>query len=108
MVRFSPLILLLLFGCAGQKSAPPPGLLPPERFARVYADLLLAGVPGDSAMMDTTLRRRTIDSLLLRRGVSRTSFDSSVAWYNADVSRWREVMDSVTRALNAPSGEALP
>lgn len=99
------LLLAVLFlsssGCSRQSDVPPPGILHPAPFARVYADLLGAGIPGEGAPSDSSARRSRIDSLLAAHDVSRAQFDSSVAWYNADVQRWREVMDSTTRLLES-------
>ncbi len=99
--RIPLLLLLLLFGlsCSDRKPNPPPGVLPPEQFARLYADLLRQGVQTPASARDTLQERREVDSILALHGTSREAVQASVQWYNRDYETWKTISDSVTASL---------
>jgi len=98
--RTAPLILLILLSsCEARRTAPPPGVIPPEDFAALYVDLLKLGVRTPSAPADTLSSHRRVDSLLQVHNATRELVTKSVGWYNQDVAQWRLIMDSVTTRL---------
>ncbi len=96
------LFLFLAFSCSGKEPAPPPGVIAPDRFADLYADLLRNDLPGFAPPGDTLRARGRVDSLLRAYDTTREQVQASVAWYNQDVTRWKLIMDSVTARLERP------
>jgi hypothetical protein len=101
MKRRSALLLLCVaFSCSGKEPAPPQGVIPPDRFADLYTDLLRNDSPGSVPPGDTLRVRQGIDSLLRVYATTREGVRTSVSWYNQDVVRWRLIMDSVNARLD--------
>lgn len=94
--------LLLAFSCSGREPAPPPSVLPPERFAALYADLLKQGARTSTPAQDTLLQTRGVDSILRVHGTTRDAVIASADWYNRDVEIWKVISDSITAALERP------
>ncbi len=96
-ILFIPLLLGL--SCSGRAPAPPPSVLPPERFAALYADLLKQGARTPSPARDTVAQRRDVDSVLQVHGTTRDGVMASAEWYNRNVEAWKVISDSITAAL---------
>ncbi len=98
----APLLLILLLlgsSCSDRKPNPPRGVLPPARFAELYADLLRQGVQTPASAHDTLQERREVDSILTLHNANRETIRASVEWYNRDAEIWKTITDSVTAYL---------
>lgn len=83
--------------CASQTTAP---LQNPERFAEVYAKILLAG--GDPNMLqreDKKTKLARADSVLKSLGFDRQQFEAAVKHFSADPEQWQQVYTHVVAIL---------
>jgi hypothetical protein len=97
MIRNSLLILgLLLTGCTG--NTPPPEVLPQDKFAAVYIDLLEQSVRVDSTQSDSVLSSKAA-SILTRHGTTREQFRATYRWYNENPQQWESFFGLVGRLI---------
>jgi hypothetical protein len=91
--RFLVLLIALTAGCSG--GATPGGIIPQEKFADIYFDLLVAAGTG----RDTSAvpMRTPADSILARRGVTRNDYRNTIGYYNRDPESWRGFLADVIR-----------
>ena len=94
---------LLLFACflsAGcQTDKRPTGTLERNTYLAAYCDLLQESLRGKNSGADPRTAIRNGGDVLARRGVTRAQFDSTTAWYNADVRRWKHFFDDAAKEL---------
>lgn len=85
--------ILLLTGCPGGSS--PRGVIPQEKFADLYLDLLVAG----EQRIDTSAAAMAAppETVLARRGVTLEEYRKTIAWYNRDPESWRGFFAEVIR-----------
>jgi hypothetical protein len=74
--------------------------LPPERFAPVYAEMLIWTTGADSLGRSA---RQAQDSILASSGMTREDFKATVDWYNRDLTRWGVLLQNVVRYLEEKS-----
>jgi hypothetical protein len=92
-------LIVLLASCRHGAGSPPDGVIGHDQFVKAYAALLENRGARPPMQKDTLAMSRGADSVLARFGATREQFQKTVAWYNADVQRWRGYMDEVTRIL---------
>jgi hypothetical protein len=92
--------LMSLAGCAQKPSNP---LLEPERFAEVYAQVLIATQMNvDSTSLEagsTTTKPAPADSALKALGVERRQFEAAVKYFGEHPKHWQEVYANVVKIL---------
>jgi len=96
-VRLSFLLLLIMQACTSKTSEP---LQNPERFAEVYAKILLAG--GDPNLLqreDKKTKLARADSVLKSLAIDRQRFEAAVHYFGAKPERWQEVYTHVVAIL---------
>lgn len=95
-------LALLLLGCASKASNP---LQEPERFAEIYAKVLLANeVEADFGSLqanDANARSTRADSVLRVLGVERQQFEAAAKYFSEHPERWQEVYTQVVKILEA-------
>ncbi len=93
-------VILLALSCAGclHRIAPQPP--DDKRIAAVYADLLNAAVEARSARLDSAAAAARADSVLTADSTSRQEFEAALAWYNADVQRWKPLMENLVGVMD--------
>lgn len=98
-MRPFPLLAVLLstalLGCSASKSPP----IPDEKFAQLYAELLVMAADDSTRALAEAPAGQRADSLLGAAGVSREDYLRTVDWYNEDVTRWRELLARVVALL---------
>ena len=104
-VRIPILFTLLagLIGCSGRHA--PGSIIPGDRFAEIYLDLLEEGVTGG----DTTaasLPPPTM-SILRKWGATEEQYRNTVAYLNESPEAWREVFAGVIRKGEERAAKAL-
>jgi hypothetical protein len=90
---------LLLSACTSKESNP---LQKPERFAEVYAKVLIATeVEGNSNLntADAAMRSARADSILSSLGVDRQQFAAAVKYFGEHPALWKEVYTQVVKIL---------
>jgi hypothetical protein len=92
--RFLVVLIALTAGCSGGSA--PRGVIPQEKFAEIYIDLLAAG--GERGR-DTSAASITApaDSILAHWGVTQKDYRNTVAYYNRDPESWREFLAEAVR-----------
>ncbi len=85
---------LLLASCGRQAGG---RVLDERQFATLYVQLTRAGVSVRDMASDSATARRKADEVLRRAGVSRRDVETTVRWYNEDVTRWRGFFDDVMK-----------
>lgn len=103
-----PILLLFtllagLVGCSGKHA--PAAVIPGDRFAEIYLDLLEHGVTGG----DTTaasLPKSTM-SILRKWGATAEQFRNTVAYFNENPEEWREFFGGVIRKGEERAVKAL-
>jgi hypothetical protein len=92
-------LTLLLLGCASKTSNP---LQEPERFAEIYAKILLANeVDADFTQPQANAVSTRADSVLRALGVNRQQFEAAVKYFGEHPERWQEVYSHVVKILEA-------
>jgi len=102
--RFSFLLLLILIACASKTTEP---LQNPERFAEVYAKILLAG--GDLNLLqreDKKTKLARADSVLKSLALDRQQFEAAVKYFSADPEQWQKVYTHVVAILEKQNSAA--
>ncbi len=102
--RWSFLFLSLWLACAPKTTEP---LQNPERFAEVYAKILLAG--GDPNMLqheDKKLKLARADSVLKSLALDRQQFEAAVKYFSAEPEQWQKVYTHVVAILEKPTSSA--
>lgn len=102
------LILMLIFAAGCQGPGGGQRIIPEDRFAGVYADLLEVGQRGKVSGWDASRAQAAADSVLIRAGVTREEFQATVAWLNDDLTRWKSVSEKSVRILEERSTGRLP
>jgi hypothetical protein len=92
--------LIGLIGCSSKATNP---LQQPERFAEVYANVLIAlEVDADSTSLSVkstpTLSARA-DSVLRSLGIEPRQFEAAVKYFSEDPERWRKVYKHLVKIL---------
>ena len=101
-----PILLTLLvglIGCSGKHA--PAAVIPGDRFAEIYLDLLEHGVTGG----DTTaasLPPPTM-SILRKWGATEEQYRSTVSYFNENPEAWREFFGGVIRKGEERAARAL-
>lgn len=104
VLRFSCLFLSLGLACASKETAP---LENPERFAEVYAKILLAGGdPNALQREDKKMKLARADSVLKSLAFDRQQFESAVHYFSANPERWQEVFTQVVAILEKSNNAA--
>lgn len=95
---FAALIIGLASGCSGR----PSGVLPPDKMARLLADIHVgeavaeqSGGRFSSDSMKLVLRQ----SIFEHNGVDATTVDSSLAWYGRNLDKYAEVYELIVEDL---------
>ena len=88
--------LPLMLSCS---TGPRARVLTPDRFVTIYVDLLESSITKSNVPVDSAAMADSAQAILARDGTSRAEFDSTVAWYNADVRRWRPFYEDVSREI---------
>lgn len=102
--RWLFLFLSLWLACATKTTEP---LQNPERFAEVYAKILLAG--GDPNLLqreDKKTKLARADSVLKSLALDRQQFESAVHYFSANPERWQEVYTQVVAILEKSTNPA--
>lgn len=90
-------LILLSSGCS-----PTPGKRISEgKFAQLYADLIVVGQKSYTQGWDRTRSQAEADSLLARAGVTRADYQATLEWLNADIERWKETSEAVTKIIDS-------
>jgi len=90
--------------CASKTAEP---LQDPERFAEVYAKILLAG--GDPNLLqreDKKTKLARADSVLKSLALDRQQFEAAVHYFGANPERWQEVYAHVVAILEKQNSAA--
>lgn len=90
--------------CAPKTAEP---LQNPERFAEVYAKILLAG--GDPNMLqheDKKIKLARADSVLKSLALDRQQFEAAVKYFSAEPEQWQKVYTHVVAILEKPTSSA--
>ena len=90
--------------CASKTTEP---LQNPERFAEVYAKILLAG--GDPNLLqheDKKTKLARADSVLESLAIDRQQFESAVHYFGANPERWQQVYTHVVAILEKQNSAA--
>jgi len=89
------LFIALGAGCSSDESSPP---VPPDQFASIYTDVLVASemsrVRNDSVEVN-------LDSIYAYHGVVKSLVDSTVRWYEAHPRAWSKLLESVAQNVEA-------
>ena len=86
----------LLGVCCSAHESPP---IPEEKFAHLYAELLVMAADDSTRSMAEAPAGRRADSLLTAAGVTPEDYRTTVDWYNEDVTRWRGLLAQVVTLL---------
>ncbi len=78
-------------------------MLDRHTFAEAYADVTASVWAAKRVTSDTTRLAGVADSVLTSRGITREQYQKTFEWYNADVERWRNFYDDVTKILEERS-----
>jgi lambda repressor-like predicted transcriptional regulator len=100
-VRTLLLVLLVAVSCCSSNRDS--GTLSEEKYAQVYALLTKHGISLRRAGADTSLARKTADSILATAGISAHQVLATTEKFNRDPSTWKEVMDMVGKAMRDTS-----
>jgi hypothetical protein len=91
---------LQILACASKKPNP---LQKPERFAEVYAKVLIATeVDGNSNLPhsgEAAVRSARADSILRSLGVDRQQFEAAAKYFGDHPALWKEVYTQVVKIL---------
>ena len=91
------ILVLSLLSCRTQSSNP--GTLDEGRFVSVYCALLKNAQHMRDWGQDPKTASACADSVLAKAGITRSQFDETVKWYNADVNRWKALSEAVLREI---------
>ncbi|MDZ7289084.1 MAG: DUF4296 domain-containing protein [candidate division KSB1 bacterium] len=101
------ILLSALLGCDSKPSNP---LQKPERFAEVYAKVLIATeVDADSTLSNSdhaAARFARADSSLRALGYNRQQFESAVKYFGEHPERWQKVYSQVVKILEEQTNVA--
>ena len=93
-------ILLLLFSsCNRHDSEVQP--LPEHKVVNFYADLLILQNEDTPLKPDTLAFNRRIDSLYRSYGFDTASVNTTIRYYNGDISRWKTLYEKVMKRIEA-------
>jgi hypothetical protein len=90
-------LICLLWGC----SSPAGKRIPEEKFARLYADLIVTGQKSYTQGWDRTRSLAEADSVMARAGVTRTDFQATLEWMNSDIERWKDASEAVAKIIDS-------
>ena len=96
---------LLMAACSGV----PSGVIPPERMARLMADLEIAEsvVETEPAKFrGDSLKKTLLQSVYLRNGVTSEEVDSSMMWYGRHIVRYKDVVARTVEILQDDEEQA--
>ncbi|MCG3121305.1 MAG: hypothetical protein ALAOOOJD_04344 [bacterium] len=97
---FSVLGLLLYLACASKPDAP---LHNPQRFAEVYAQILLAsqmnGNPPLPPQDESTVKLARADSVLHALGVERRQFEAAIEHFRQHPELWQKVYTHIVKII---------
>jgi len=88
----------LMWACHPASEAHPP--IEMDRFAGLYADMLLAPSTGEQSTLDSS-QQSTLQakSVLTVWNVTPEEYEATVTWYNQDVKRWGPLLEHVVQKL---------
>jgi|GEM_PF-2042210 len=100
-------VLILLLACSPKTSEP---LQDPERFAEVYAKILLANEmrPGSNVQRfeDDKTKLARADTVLRSLGFNRQQFEAAVKYFSERPELWQQVYTHVVKILEAQNTAA--
>ncbi|NOY07078.1 MAG: DUF4296 domain-containing protein [Chlorobi bacterium] len=88
-------LIVLGAGCSSDESSPP---IPPDTFASIYTDVLVASEMS-RARSDTV--NVNLDSIYAYHGVVKSLVDSTVQWYEKHPDAWNDLLDRVAKNVEA-------
>ncbi len=88
----------LIWACSPVSEARPP--IEMDRFAGLYADMLLASSTGQQSTRDSSQQTTSqAKSLLPVWNVTPEEYEATLTWYNQDVKRWGPLLEQVVQKL---------
>lgn len=99
------LLAILSVGCSGV----PSGVIPPDRMARILADLEVAETYVEiepARFRGDSMKMVLMQSVYDHNGVTMADVDSSLMWYGRNIDRYSEVMKTCVSLLEADEEKA--
>lgn len=90
---------LLLLSCGD--SHPSEGVIPRERFVRLYADVLIAKEIAVLAHEDSLTASGRVDSLCRNYQVTRGQYETTLHYFRAELPRWKLLYEDVAKRLDS-------
>lgn len=111
LILILAMVMVVLSGCGKR----PKGVLSDKEMVQLMADMEVAEVyiqNNSNVMYNDSMRDRTIQYILNKRGIDKTKFDSTMTWYGRNIDVYQELYKKVDvelgrRQKKAVGGEAL-